>query len=209
MILVSKSWKIPVTWKCRYDCTGVANFIYVHASRNRGRMVVLDVGCSTGAALASCRSGLQAYGLEMQTIGIDQLKFPAVPGFVPDMLAMRARLNLDEFVRRDVLDVEGYFDRCDVVICANVVRYVDKRYRLAIIRQCVKFLKPGGTLITDGIDRTLDLPGLNGTVRRGVCARNMVSRFFYRYFAHFVDPKEMVSVVRAGAEKYVRHFENS
>lgn len=79
---------------------------------------------------------LKKHGVSVHTIGID-------PSPKVERLA---KINVDEFYSMDVLDID-WCAKADVVICANVARFVDGEHKHKILKKCAQLLKPSGVLI--------------------------------------------------------------
>ena len=133
-------WTCNNTWRTRYDDFGVTGYMLLHL-QGRKNAVVVDVGCSNGNAILGNRQCLSEHGIDLYTIGID---ISTRKNIIAD-----AEKNLDEFINKNVLDVNQYAGRADAVICLNATRLVSKNLKSEIIRKCVWFLKSDGVLITD------------------------------------------------------------
>ena len=132
-------WKCTFTWSDRYDELGIPCIIDSYSQQLKlDSLVVIDVGCSSGVALNDCRQLLEARGVTLYTVGIDQ------------SLKVRkdAEKNLNRFILSNVLSVKNCGGVADVVICANMLRYnVTFEEKSLIVGKCARFLKPTGILI--------------------------------------------------------------
>ena len=133
------SWTNSMTWKNRYDDFGVTGYMLLH-SKGMKDVVAIDVGCSTGIAVAESKKCMAKHGVRLHAIGID------MSGNAK--LAAEAESNLDEFVNENALEVDGYAGRADIVVCLNVVRFVRGDVKSRIVEKCAEFLKPDGVFIT-------------------------------------------------------------
>ena len=133
-------WNCSYTTPKRYDYLGATWYALSHAKRKK-KAIIIDVGCSTGEAMAECKKCLIQHGASVHAIGIDMSR----------EVATSADSKLDEFINKDVLDVDGYKGGADIVMCLNVTRFVTWNVRHEIIRKCAWFLNNEGMLIT-GID---------------------------------------------------------
>ena len=134
-------WSCNTTWPGRYDDFGVTGYILLYAQYT-GKATVIDVGCSTGEAMAECKQCLSKHGIDLYTIGIDML----------DDNAAEAEKNLDKFIHKKACEVNEYIGEADIVVCLNTVRSIRKDNKSDTISKCAEFLKPDGVLIT-GIDK--------------------------------------------------------
>ena len=133
-------WTKNTTWHIRYDDFGVTGYMLLHA-KNMEDTVVIDVGCSKGIAITESKKCLDKRGIRLHTIGIDMSD--------KAKLAAEAENNLDEFVNENVLEVDGYAGKADIVVCLNTIRYVLGDTKSGMIKKCTEFLKPDGVLITN------------------------------------------------------------
>lgn len=120
----------------RYNVLGVTGYVLKHAENSAEKMCVVDVGCSKGIAMRGARACLAKHNIGVYSIGID----PS-----PKIRSV-ARTNMDEFIDKDVCEVDWY-EKADVVICANVIRFVDGQHKHKILKKCTQLLKPNGILI--------------------------------------------------------------
>ena len=172
-----KNWKSTRTREDRYNITGITDHILRHAKNSPETMCVIDVGCSEGIAMSGARACLQKHRVNVYAIGID----------LSSEVATLAKTNMDKFIKADVLEVDCH-EKADVVICANVVRYVDGERKHKVLTKCAQLLKADGVLIvaagtykkfpknSDNSSRSC-YPSKKGLLSR-VCAR--IERFTVR-----------------------------
>lgn len=148
--VMSPYWRKTTTDKDRYDRLGVSGFIRDYA-KNHGKekLVVIDVGCSTGMAIIKCRSVLEKmHSIHMHVIGCD-INEEARKSFEESKQSADP-YGVDEFFYGPASDMPArYVGSADVVICANVIRYVDGHTCADVIRDCCRLLKHDGILVTD------------------------------------------------------------
>jgi len=138
--MFDKNWKINVTFKDRYETTGIKDFVINHLQqRDIGNPIIIDVGCSYGIAFERVFSILRTLGFHPYTIGIDASK----------KVRKKAEKIFDEFISEDVLNVCGKENVADIVICSKAAIFVTGTRRTAIIKKCTSFLKEDGIMITD------------------------------------------------------------
>ena len=173
-----ETWTCSYTADGRYDDMGITRHILNHSVRTgRGKFDVIDVCCSTGAAIKKCKSLLGKEGITLHTTGID----------LSDRVEERARANLDRFMRLEMLEeYDGSLDgTADIVVCVNALRFVKGPTRRAMTERCAKLLGPGGILVTDvkGYGRSADRRGLDSLdCRRYVRMRgNRLLSFLHPY----------------------------
>ena len=131
------NWKVTRTRENRYDEIGVTGHILRCTKEHGGVVDVLDVGCSTGIAMDKARSCLLKHDIKLYTVGFD----------ISANVKQAAETNMDEFVCADILDVDNYDGKADVVVCASAARYVDGDHKGKIVKKCAKLLKKDGMLI--------------------------------------------------------------
>lgn len=129
-------FRIKTTWRTRYDGLGIPSYIYQHFARANEKLVIVDVGCSDGAALAGCKECLSSRGVEVYAVGIDPYS------------NVSAGSNLDEFIPKDASGVSDHVGEADVVICVNVINSIHRNPK-KIFLDALKFLRIGGVMITD------------------------------------------------------------
>ena len=105
---------------------------------------ILDVGCSTGVAAAYMKDKLLEAGLETNMSGVD----PA-----PEVFE-HAKQNLDKFYEGRVEDAE-IEERYDIVLCARLSRFALPAEQKGLIEACAELCTHNGTLITDGVLKTM------------------------------------------------------
>ena len=131
-----------------------------------GKAVAIDVGCSTGEAMAGSKQCLFKHGIDIYTVGIDMSD--------NIKLKTKAKDNLDEFIDNDVFKVDSYARLADIVVCLNVVRCVSGDWRSKMIQKCSEFLKPDGVLIT-GVEekhlKMLKLEDPTSSHPKRICSR--------------------------------------
>ncbi|BDQ30602.1 hypothetical protein NZNM25_07560 [Nitrosopumilus zosterae] len=137
--MLTGNWPINYTFEDRYELTGITDFVLDYANNSKKKLIILDVGCSSGIAMKYVQDYLKQKNIETFTIGIDISK-----NVVKD-----ASKNLDKFINEDLLNVNDFVKKADVVICSKAAIFVTGEIRYKIIRKCSDFLKNDGILITD------------------------------------------------------------
>ena len=135
------NWMISYTKPNRYESNGVIYHVMEYASATRkNSMVIIDVGCSTGAAAKAMKAKLAESGVESFVIGVD----------INPKVHDEARKNLNEFIEGDARNLsQRELPLADVVICSYAAIWVTAEVRYAIVRRCAEQLKEDGTLITN------------------------------------------------------------
>ena len=133
---MSRNWTPTCTYENRYNILGVTGYMRDHAKDDTKQMIIVDVGCSNGLALKRAQECLRRHDISAYTIGIDpSLKIKTL-----------AEKNVDEFYNADVLEIDLQ-EKADVVICANVARFVDGEHKRRIFKKCAQLLKPDGVFV--------------------------------------------------------------
>ena len=166
--MAGRFWTDNCTWRTRYDDFGVTGYILLHL-RGVKKAVIIDVGCSTGEAILECKKCLSKYDINLYTIGVDMT--------TDDKTCIKSMKNLDEFINKNICDVDEYIGKADVIICLNMTRFVSGDLKSDIIKKCAKFLKPDGVLITgvNPIPRKIKLEDPSASKPKRVCARSLRS----------------------------------
>lgn len=139
-LMLNRNWSIVITFKDRYEFTGINDFTVNHLKQQGiKKPSIIDVGCSTGIAMKKTAEIMRMLEFDPYITGIDASK----------KVKSKAEKNLDEFINRDVLDIDDKENTADVVICSKAAIFVLGTRRAAIIRKCTSFLKDNGILITD------------------------------------------------------------
>lgn len=139
-IILGKYWRKNTTHKYRYDALGIIDYMIKYAESSvKNKLVVIDVGCSKAAATRFTKTKLEEHEVKTFMVGIDNSV----------KVAELAEKNLDEFILDDVMNVDKYFERADVVICSKAIFYTDGDIRSKVLKRCTEFLKNDGVLITD------------------------------------------------------------
>lgn len=133
------NWTINHTFKDRYVVTGITDLVLEHVDNSKKKLVIIDVGCSKGIAMKYAQDYLKQKNIESFTVGID----------VSKNITKEANENLNKFINKDVLNVDDWTGKADVVICSKAVIFVTGEKRHKIIKKCSEFLKNDGILITD------------------------------------------------------------
>ena len=120
-------WTKNTTWRTRYDDFGVTGYMLLHV-KSMEDAVVIDVGCSKEIAIIESKKCLGRHGVRLYTIGIDMSD--------KDKLTAEAENNLDEFVSKNTLEVDGYAGKTDVVVCLNTIRHVLGDTKSDMIKKC-------------------------------------------------------------------------
>jgi len=119
---------------------GISNFMYQQLKDRTGHAIVVDVGCSNGAALKLCKEQLCSRDIDICTVGIDSSQ----------SVSNKARCNLDCFISKKTEDVDKCIGEADFVICVNVINRLHYcKDKEVIFRKAAEFLKDEGLLITD------------------------------------------------------------
>ena len=129
-------WNKTTTWKNRYNDFGVTGLIQ---RLDKTELCVMDVGCSKGVAVKHCQKTLQKQGIAIKTIGVDGKK----------EVWDEAEKNIDQLIRHDADEVNGYDGTADVVVCMNAIRFIRPKDKKDVLKKCVAFLKDDGVLITN------------------------------------------------------------
>ena len=109
---------------------------------------------------------LEKHGIRLFTVGIDP----------SPKVAAQAKTNMNVFLNKDVLEV-ACCGKADVVICANVVRFVDRKLKQKILKKCAQLLKPEGVLIVSaGRYRKFEKEIHNTSKPRELCDRGLLYR---------------------------------
>ena len=189
--MTGKYWNCSRTEPKRYHYLGATGYALYHV-RCKDAATIIDVGCSTGVALLECKGYIDQQGTFIRAIGIDNSK----------EVASTAKENLDEFIPRDVLDVNAHKGDADVVMCLNVIRFVEWDVRSKIIKKCAKFLNEKGMLIT-GVDKEhrkkIELEQSSCTVPDHVYGKSLESRLRVWFK---LDPTDTRMMRRTEALKY-------
>lgn len=136
--MFNRNWNIHITSKDRYEHTGILELAIEHLRQQKIKNpIIIDVGCSTGAAMERAASNMKALKFNPYTIGIDAAK----------KVRKKAEKNLDLFINKDVFEVFDNEESADIVICSKAAIFVDGPRREAIIRKCIGFLKKMGYLL--------------------------------------------------------------
>jgi SAM-dependent methyltransferase len=137
--MVRGNWFSSYTTPNRYYLTGITDHVKSYVKETgKKKLVIVDVGCSTGIAIRNMSDELNQDGIQTFTIGID----PS-PKLKDD-----AQSNLDKFVNKDVLRIKPK-PVADIVICSKMAIYVSAKRRAKIITKTIEFLKNDGAMITD------------------------------------------------------------
>lgn len=159
-----RNWKSTYTGESRYNVLGVTGYILKHAESSAEKMCVVDVGCSRGVALSGARACLEKHHVSVYSMGIDP----------SPKIASLARTNMDEFVNTDVLEID-WCEKADVVICANVARFVDGEHKNVIFRKCTQLLKSNGILIVSaGRYRKFEREKANNSRPCALCSKSVL-----------------------------------
>ncbi len=104
------NWKINFTRPNRYRLNGVTYHGIDYAiSRNKTKLVIIDIGCSTGVATKKMKEDLGKKGISCRTIGVD----------ISGAVEKRAKSNLDQFIRSDILALDfNLLPHGDIVVCS-------------------------------------------------------------------------------------------
>ncbi len=196
-------WNCHITFKNRYVCSGITKHILKYSDDPNKKLRILDVGCSTGKAIAKCKSVLfHENNLELVIIGIDDFSWPSrIPRYI-SRLVSKANSNLDVFIRKDILDVDNKeLDECDIIICANIFVGVNNDVKQEILNKCVQFLKSDGILITNGIDSSLkdQLLSLDDSI-----GNENRKKYFYKWYCDYIGLKNFISINKSDLEQYVK-----
>lgn len=138
----------PQTWVCgvthhqRYECMGVMTMIHKHMA-GRAHTSILDAGCSDGTAAKYCMSFLRELNHKVSLVGVDQDK-RRIKNAQKDS-------NEIKFICTDIRQLE-FKNQFDIVICLNVIRYIDAKSKKEILQKISRMLKPDGMLVT-GINK--------------------------------------------------------
>ena len=133
------NWNNNRTFENRYELTRIHDLLLDCVKGSKNKIIIIDVGCSFGKAMKYTQNWLKQNNIDSYTVGIDPSK----------KVVDEANENLDEFINQDVLDVNEYVEKADVVICSKTAIFVTGEKRYQIIKKCVNFLKTNGVLITD------------------------------------------------------------
>ena len=133
------NWLINYTFEDRYEVTGITDFILDYTNNSKKKFVILDVGCSIGTAMKYAQNYLKQKNVESFTVGID----------ISKNVIDKASENLDQFINKDLFNVDDFVKKADIVICSKAAIFVPGEIRYKIIRKCSEFLKNEGILITD------------------------------------------------------------
>ena len=129
-------WNKTTTWKNRYNDFGVTGLIQ---RLDKTELRVMDVGCSRGVTIKHCQKTLQKQGIAIKTIGVDG----------KEEVWDEAEKNIDQLIRHDAAEVNGYEGTADVVVCMNAIRFIHPKDKKDVLKKCVVFLKDDGMLITN------------------------------------------------------------
>ena len=127
---MSRFWTCNNTWHTRYDDFGVTGYMLSHLQYIKNA-VVIDVGCSNGKAVLGSKQCLSKHRIDIYTIGIDIS--------TRKNIITNAEKNLDEFINKNVLEVNQYVGKADVVVCLNATRLVSKNLKSEIIKNVPGF----------------------------------------------------------------------
>lgn len=197
------NWIINHTFKDRYVLTGITNLILEHTKDSKKKLVIIDVGCSKGIAMKYAQDYLQQKNVESFTVGID----------VSENIADEANKNLDDFINKDVLKVDDYVEKADIVICSKMAIFVTGEVRHKIIKKCSELLKNDGMLITDVdcfeksklIEELILVQYMLPTLS---CFKNGIRGFYEEYRIRFYTPlrKKMKKKYKDDALNYAKEI---
>ena len=111
---------------------GASDLYYNRIAKKVRSGKVLDAGCGTGYLLRRLHdhSSSDLYGVDL---GIGALQIAKV--WVPDA----------NFCLTNIMNIPFKANSFDCVICAAVLEHVDEKQGNAVVRECYRVLKPGGT----------------------------------------------------------------
>ena len=208
-------WKKTMTDQYRYDRLGVFGFMCDYArNHSKDKLVVADVGCSSGTAIRECKFNFkEKQAISLSTYGCD-ISEKAKYSF-EESKRRDDPYGLDEFFHGPVCDMPmKYVGSVDMVICANMVRFVDGQTRAKVIRDCCRLLKHDGILITDAgryyrwgsrkSPNSKEFSSVNtrypGSVYGGM-------RKFINQFRNLLEPREMFTINKTDGLSYADSIE--
>ena len=189
----------PQTWPCgithhhRYECMGATTLIHKQII-GRPHTSLLDVGCSNGTATKDCMSFLKRHGHKVSLMGIDIDK--------TRINSAQKNSNGVKFICTDLkrLKPENQFD---IIICLNVIRYIDMKSKKEILQNIAQRLKPNGMLVT-GINkhdmRQMNLPVLDPP---NCPQHNWIQRRLLLCLRPLGDQNDTRMISRSKVEEYV------
>ncbi|AFU59827.1 hypothetical protein Ngar_c29080 [Candidatus Nitrososphaera gargensis Ga9.2] len=138
--MFDKNWKPTLTYPERYEEIGVVDHVleYLRASNKRD-IVIVDIGCSTAVATKQLKNMLDNSGIKNRTIGID----------LSQTVREEAMQNVDLFLNQDVMYVDSTLYPADIVICCNMIFYLNHLKKAEVISKCSQFMKDDSVLITN------------------------------------------------------------
>lgn len=138
--MFGKNWKPTLTYPERYEEIGVIDHVleYLRVTNKRD-VVIVDIGCSTAVAAKQLKDMLDKRGIKSRTIGID----------LSPSVKEEAIKNLDLFINQDVMQVDSTLYPADVLICCNMIYYLNHQKKAEVINKCAQFMKDDSVLITN------------------------------------------------------------